>query len=138
MASLTLIYIIIKPIKILIIITSFAICIIIIISFKSRTIKITFKAIQWKSRTFLAYRIESNRIEPNRIKHGFAESELFQYFDVFMSSVRSNRTLFYCIWMLLHDVFDGFEWFLLVRFDRTELEKTSKYFSVRFDSVRSN
>ncbi len=29
-----------------------------------------------------------NRIEPNRIKHGFAESEIFQYFDIFMSSVR--------------------------------------------------
>jgi hypothetical protein len=70
--------------------------------------------------------------EPNRIKHGFAGSELFQYFDVFSSSVRSNRTLFYCIWMILHDVFDAFEWFLWVR---TELEKTSKYWknSIRFD-----
>ena len=32
--------------------------------------------------------------EPNRIKHVFAGSELFQYFDVFSSPVRSNRTLF--------------------------------------------
>ncbi len=32
---------------------------------------------------------EPNRNEPNRIKHGFAGSEFFQYFYV---SVRSNRT----------------------------------------------
>ncbi len=46
-----------------------------------------------KFRTFLAYRIESNRIE-----HGFAESELFQYFDIFM-----NRT------ELCFNVFGAFE-----------------------------
>ena len=38
--------------------------------------------------------------------------------------VRSNRNLFYCIWMILHDIFDVFEWFLWVL---SELEKTSKY-----------
>ena len=43
----------------------------------------------------------------NRIKHEFAGSELFQYFEVFSSS----RTLFYCIWIILHDVFDAFKWF---------------------------
>ena len=87
---------------------------------------------QWNSRTFLAY-----RTEPNRIKHEFAGSELFQYFDVFSSSVRSNWTLFYCIWIILHDVFDTFEWFLWVRFDRVELEITSKYWksSIRFGSI---
>ncbi len=41
-------------------------------------------------RTFLAYRTESNWI-----KH-----DIFQYFDVFSCSIRSNRTLFYCIWMI--------------------------------------
>ncbi len=30
--------------------------------------------------------------EPNRIKHDFAGSGLFQYFDVFSSSVQSKRT----------------------------------------------
>jgi len=34
------------------------------------------------------YYSETN--EPNRIKHGFAESELFQYFDIFMSSIEPN------------------------------------------------
>ena len=32
----------------------------------------------------------SSLIEPNRIKHEFAESEQFQYFDVFSSSVRTE------------------------------------------------
>ena len=97
---------------------------------KSYKMDFVITEILWNSRIFLAY-----RTEPNQIKHKFAESELFQYFDVFSSSVRSNRTLFYCIWMTLHGVFDAFEWFLWVRFDRTELEKTSKYWknSIRFD-----
>jgi hypothetical protein len=38
--------------------------------------------------------------EPNRIKHEFAESELFQYFDVFMSSVRSIFIGFECFYMV--------------------------------------
>ena len=33
----------------------------------------------------------SSLTEPNRIKHEFAGSEVFQYFDVFSSSVRSNH-----------------------------------------------
>ena len=51
--------------------------------------------------------------ESNRIKHGFAESELFQYFDVFSEP---NSVLLHLISM-----------FFRVRFDRTELIKTSKY-----------
>ncbi len=43
----------------------------------------------------------SSLTKPNRIKHEFVGSELFQYFDAFSSSVWSNRTLFYCIWMNL-------------------------------------
>jgi hypothetical protein len=40
--------------------------------------------------------VEQNRTEWNRIKHEFAESEHFRYFDVFPSSFRSSlSTLFY-------------------------------------------
>ncbi len=45
------------------------------------------------------YYSETN--EPNRIKHGFAESEIFQYFDVF--SVRYSRKVleFHC---MVHEI----------------------------------
>jgi len=66
----------------------------------------TLLIVQWNSRTFLAYRTESNRI-----KHGFAGSELFQYFDVFFEfgSIEPNSVLLHlndfiwciwCIWMI--------------------------------------
>jgi hypothetical protein len=87
----------------------------------------TLLIVQWNSRTFLAYRTELNMAsqDPN-----FFNISMF-----FSSSVRSNRTLFYCIWMILYDVFDAFEWFLWVGFDRTELEKTVEILK-KFDSVR--
>ncbi len=58
--------------------------------------------VQENFRTFLTYRTELNTNLRN-------PSELFKYLDVIMSSVRLNRNLSYCIWMLLHDAFDAFE-----------------------------
>ena len=80
--------------------------------------------IQWNSITFLAY-----RTKPNRIKHEFVGFEIFQFLDVFSSSVWSNRTLFYCI-----NDFTWCIWCIWMIF----YEKTSKYWknSIRFDSIR--
>jgi hypothetical protein len=80
--------------------------------------------IQWNSRTFLAYRTELNMASrgPN-------------FFNI---------SIFFRVRFDPNELcFNAFEWFLWVRFDRTELEKTSKYwkivslysvnFEVRFD-----
>ncbi len=51
------------------------------------------KLIQWNSRNFLEYRTEPNRTESNSIELVRSNrTEFFQYFYVFSSSVRSNRT----------------------------------------------
>jgi len=75
---------------------------------------------------------ESNRTELNMASRDPNFFNISMFFRV--------RTLFYCIWMILHDVFDAFEWLLLVRFDRTELEKKieilKKFDSVRFSSIQ--
>ena len=77
-------------------------------------------------------------IEPNRIKHGFGESELFQYFDIFMSSVRSNRNLFYCIWMLYMMYLMHFNDFY--EFDSIEpnSKKHRNIEKIRFGSIELN
>jgi len=83
------------------------------------------KWIQWNSRTFLAYRIDSNRI-----KHGFAGSELFQYFDVF--SIESKNSILTCIWMILHDVFEWSSIEILKKFDSV---RSKKFGWFRFASI---
>jgi hypothetical protein len=69
---------------------------------KLKNLKLLWKIHILDSIRFISMRFAFN-FELNRIKLGFAGSELFQYFDVFSSSIRSNRTLF------LNDVLDTFE-----------------------------
>ena len=71
----------------------------------------------------MTHKTHSSLIEPNRIKHEFAGSELFQYFD------RTELCFIEFEWLYIHGVF------LWVQFDRTELKKKLKYWknSIRFD-----
>jgi len=73
----------------------------------------------------------SSLTKPNRIKHEFAGSELFQYFDAFSSSVWSNRTLFYCIWIIFMSS---------IRSNRTrkKIEILKKFKLIRLNSIWSD
>jgi hypothetical protein len=94
---------------------------------------VVYSYIQWNSRNFLACRTELNMA--SRDPNFFNISMFFQ--------VRFDRTelcfiafeSFYMMY-LIH-LNDFYELRLFVRFDRTELEKTSKYWkkSIRFGSI---
>ncbi len=66
---------------------------VIIIFVRPNRIMKIWKKKQKKIKNSISFFELSNRIEPNRIEHGFAEFELFHYFHIFMSSVWSNRVL---------------------------------------------
>jgi hypothetical protein len=61
--------------------------------------------LQYDTITVKLYTFLASLAEPNRIKHEFAESELFQYFDVFMIAL-FDRCFFMMYLMHLNDFYE--------------------------------
>ncbi len=86
--------------------------------------------------------------EPNRIKHGFKGSELFQYFDVFRVLFDRTELCFktfewfysiWCIWMIFSSIsIEILKKFDSVRSNKFELIQLNsiRFYSVRFGSIQ--
>ncbi len=75
-----------------------------------------------------------NRIESNRIKHGFAEFKLFQYFDIFMSSELCFNAFEWFYMMNSMHLNDWNEWMNEKRRNIEKIRLNSiLFYSVRFD-----